>query len=110
MSEYLKHKKQPWVDTMFYERYHLELSKASALLKQFHEEYKRQNPWCKISYERSYSPELLTMFFEHAAKDYESMEKRITNGNCDRIPLHHFMAAVCKVPVKTIEDMENGRK
>jgi len=111
MNRYLKLKRQPAEEGEFFARYKLEMHKASALLKKLHEAYKQQNPWAYgLSYSRSYCPELLTFFFEHAAEDYEDMEKRINELNCDRIPLHYFIAAVCGVSNQEVEDVIYGRK
>lgn len=111
MNQYLQRKRQPAEEGEFFARYKLEMHKASALLKKLHETYKHQNPWAYgLSYSRSYCPELLTFFFEKAALDYELMEKRIEETDCDRIPLHYFVAAVCGVSNKEVEDVICGRK
>lgn len=111
MNEYLMRKQQPSTEEEFYERYKLEMKKASILLKKLHETYKHQNPWAyMMSYSRSYCPALLTFFFEAAGKDYEGIEKRIEETNCDRIPLHYFIAAVCNVSNQEVEDVICGRK
>ena len=105
MNNYLRLKKQPSTETEFQERYGLEMKKASGLLKKLHEAYKKSNPTCSASYSRSYRPCVLTFFFEHAAKDYEAMQKRINEVNCEKEPLHYFIATVCNEPAERLEEL-----
>lgn len=110
MNKYLRLREQPETEAEFYERYHIQMNMASNLLKKLHTRYKQQNPCCRISYERSYPAKLLTFLFEAAGNNYAGMLERIDTVDCDRIPLHYFIAAIANVSNQKVEDIVCGRK
>ena len=110
MNKYLRLRKQPETEAEFFERYHIHMHMASNLLKKLHTRYKEKNPRCLVSYERSYTAELLTFLFTAAGNDYSGMLERIDTVDCDRIPLHYFIAAIANVSNQTVEDIICGRR